>query len=305
MPARFLGPGLAAPWRADVGGGGRRADVVVANGACNCCPWPRIAAGSRGARAAHHPRVGQGEQAGVPACAPRCARVPAADRRGWRSGGRWPVSVSGRRGGVRRAYGVGRPLPAVSAAGAAAGSGAGPPTASRCGSFGRAARGREGPVARRAGGRAAARDASPSLDVYGRGRCARRWRRCAAERPWVTLHGARPWPEVLAAQERAHVCLSTSIWDNVQVAVLEALARGVPVVSTRVGDAPRYYRVASLAGFCVERRRRGAERRAGPAGGTTRRSDERSPRTGISSSRPRDAPRILMELIADACRRAR
>ena len=48
------------------------------------------------------------------------------------------------------------------------------------------------------------------------------------------------------------MCLSTSVWDNVQVAVLESLARGVPVVSTRVGDALRYYLTASLARWCVE-----------------------------------------------------
>ena len=83
------------------------------------------------------------------------------------------------------------------------------------------------------------------------GRCESELAPAQRARPWLTLHGSRPWPEVLAAQERAHACLSTSRWDNVQVAVLEALARGVPVISTRVGDAPRYYAHPGLERFCV------------------------------------------------------
>ena len=90
------------------------------------------------------------------------------------------------------------------------------------------------------------------LDVYGDGPLRPELAALAAGRPWLVLHGERPWPEILEAQERAHVCLSTSVWDNVQVAVLEALARGIPVVSTRVGDAPRYYGDGELAACCVE-----------------------------------------------------
>ena len=33
--------------------------------------------------------------------------------------------------------------------------------------------------------------------------------------------------------------------------MLEALSRGIPVVSTRVGDASRYYLSGSLGRFCV------------------------------------------------------
>jgi glycosyltransferase involved in cell wall biosynthesis len=89
------------------------------------------------------------------------------------------------------------------------------------------------------------------LEVYGDGRLRARLEALAQTRPWLVLHGARPRAEVLAAQERAHVLLSTSVWDNAQVALLEALARGVPAVSTRVGDAPRYLHEPSLAPFCV------------------------------------------------------
>jgi glycosyltransferase involved in cell wall biosynthesis len=39
--------------------------------------------------------------------------------------------------------------------------------------------------------------------------------------------------------------------DNVQVTVLEALSRGIPTVSTRVGDAPSYYLSSSLRRLCV------------------------------------------------------
>ena len=33
--------------------------------------------------------------------------------------------------------------------------------------------------------------------------------------------------------------------------MLEALSRGIPVVSTGVGDAPRYYATGQLGRFCV------------------------------------------------------
>jgi glycosyltransferase involved in cell wall biosynthesis len=98
------------------------------------------------------------------------------------------------------------------------------------------------------------------------------------------------------------MCLSTSSWDNVQVAVLEALARGVPVVSTRVGDAPRYYPLAELDRFCVPPGDPAALAAAmaelGAAYGRHRRAFEEN---GARLRRVhRDAPRILMELIADA-----
>jgi glycosyltransferase involved in cell wall biosynthesis len=64
------------------------------------------------------------------------------------------------------------------------------------------------------------------------------------------VRGARTWEEIQQAQGTAHVCLSTSLRDATQIAVLEPLARGIPVVSTRVGDAPGYY-ARGLRSFCV------------------------------------------------------
>jgi glycosyltransferase involved in cell wall biosynthesis len=144
------------------------------------------------------------------------------------------------------------------------------------------------------------RDAT--LDVYGSGPLQDELARLRAARPWLTLHGSRPWAEILAAQEHAHTCLSTSSWDNVQVAVLEALARGVPVVSTRVGDAPRYYPLAALGRFCVPPGDPDAlagamaELAAGYEG-HRRAFEENGARLRTVHH---DAPRILMELIADA-----
>jgi glycosyltransferase involved in cell wall biosynthesis len=94
-----------------------------------------------------------------------------------------------------------------------------------------------------------ARDAT--LDVYGEGLLRDELEELALSRPWLTLHGPRTWEEVLAIQSRAHVCLSSSSRDAVQVATLEALCRGIPVVSTRVGDAPDYYLAPALERFCV------------------------------------------------------
>ena len=141
-----------------------------------------------------------------------------------------------------------------------------------------------------------------TLDVYGNGPLRPSMEALAATRPWLTLHGTRPWAEVMAAQERAHACLSTSVWDNVQVAVLEALARGVPVVSTRVGDALRYYLTASLARWCVEP---GDSEAAGHALDELAASyDEQRQAFAANGeqllARHSDAPRVLMELIAFA-----
>jgi glycosyltransferase involved in cell wall biosynthesis len=58
------------------------------------------------------------------------------------------------------------------------------------------------------------------------------------------------------------VCLSTSLRDATQIAILEPLARGIPVVSTRVGDAPAYYTAPSLERFCVDPRDTRAAARA-------------------------------------------
>ncbi len=97
-----------------------------------------------------------------------------------------------------------------------------------------------------------------TLEIYGEGFLRTALDELARSRPWLALHGAQPWSEILRLQTEAHVCLSTSVRDNVQVATLEALSRGIPVVATRVGDAPGYYLDSSLARFCVPPRESGA-----------------------------------------------
>jgi glycosyltransferase involved in cell wall biosynthesis len=89
------------------------------------------------------------------------------------------------------------------------------------------------------------------LDVFGDGPLRSQLDALARERPWLRMHGARSWEEVQLRQADSHVCLSTSVADNVQVAVLEALSRGIPTISTRVGDAPSYYTAGSLEHLCV------------------------------------------------------
>jgi len=91
-----------------------------------------------------------------------------------------------------------------------------------------------------------------TLHVYGEGILAPELARLGRGRPWLVLHGSRSWTRVQDAQGTAHVCLSTSLRDATQVAILEPLARGIPVVSTRVGDAPAHYVSPSLSPFCVE-----------------------------------------------------
>jgi glycosyltransferase involved in cell wall biosynthesis len=94
-------------------------------------------------------------------------------------------------------------------------------------------------------------DRPATLDLYGRGILSSELAGLARSRPWLRLHGARGWDEIQEVQAAAHLCLSTSAADNVQVAVLEALSRGIPVVTTRVGDARRYYLSGLLSRFCV------------------------------------------------------
>jgi glycosyltransferase involved in cell wall biosynthesis len=90
------------------------------------------------------------------------------------------------------------------------------------------------------------------LDVFGDGPLRAALEELASKRRWLTAHGAHSWKDVQERQGASHVCLATSVADNVQVAVLEALCRGIPTVSTHVGDAPVYYAVPSLEHLCVE-----------------------------------------------------
>lgn len=95
------------------------------------------------------------------------------------------------------------------------------------------------------------RGRSAELHVCGEGPLRRRLELLAGERSWLHLHGALSWQSAQDLQAGAHVCLSTSAADNVQVAVLEALSRGIPTVATRVGDARSYYGLPSLGDLCV------------------------------------------------------
>lgn len=97
-------------------------------------------------------------------------------------------------------------------------------------------------------------DRPATLDIYGEGVLRPALDRLASRRPWLSVRGERSWAEIHAVQAGAHVCLSTSARDNVQVVLLEALSRGIPVVSTQVGDAPDYYVVPILERFCVPAR---------------------------------------------------
>jgi glycosyltransferase involved in cell wall biosynthesis len=90
-----------------------------------------------------------------------------------------------------------------------------------------------------------------TLELYGDGRLRGELEELARHRPWLAIRGARTWLEIQEIQERAHVCLSTSLGDAVNVSILEPLCRGVPVVATRVGDAESYYIDPSLGRFCV------------------------------------------------------
>jgi len=94
------------------------------------------------------------------------------------------------------------------------------------------------------------RDAT--LHVYGTGILSEELERLARDRPWLVVGGPLSWSEAQDAQEAGHICLSTSLRDATQVAILEPLARGIPVVSTSVGDAPAHYARTSLRAFCVE-----------------------------------------------------
>jgi 1,2-diacylglycerol 3-alpha-glucosyltransferase len=93
-----------------------------------------------------------------------------------------------------------------------------------------------------------------TLEVYGSGVLRHELERLASTRPWLSVQGERGWEEIHALQARAHVCLSTSARDNVQVGLLEALSRGIPAVSTQVGDAGDYYAAPALERFCVAAR---------------------------------------------------
>jgi glycosyltransferase involved in cell wall biosynthesis len=96
------------------------------------------------------------------------------------------------------------------------------------------------------------RSRDATLEFYGDGILANALERLARDRPWVSVRGSRSWAQIQEVQGAAHLCLSTSLRDATQIGILEPLSRGIPVVSTRVGDAPRHYVAPALRRFCVE-----------------------------------------------------
>jgi glycosyltransferase involved in cell wall biosynthesis len=91
-----------------------------------------------------------------------------------------------------------------------------------------------------------------TLHIYGTGVLGSELDRLARDRPWLVVGGPLSWSDAQDAQAAGHLCLSTSLRDATQVAILEPLARGIPVVSTRVGDALAHYARVSLRPCCVE-----------------------------------------------------
>lgn len=265
VPARFVGGsgwplpvgGLRTLWE-EVG----RADAVAANGSLHVLPALAVLAARRRRVPALLIVHGSGQALPTGSRAFRALRTGYQRTLG-RLAARRALTVSVSQAGVAgtlRTYGVRArhmpyPLPELPAAAPVAGPGQEEPL--RVAWIGRLSPEKDPELAVAAVDRL--RERRPAvLDMYGEGRLRERLEPLAASRPWLTLHGSRPWPEVLAAQERAHAVLSTSVWDNAQVALLEALARGVPAVSTDVGDARRYLTDPSLGRFCVPPRDAGA-----------------------------------------------
>lgn len=309
VPARFLGPGEwplpVAGWRTirrEVAG----ADAVVANVALH----PLSVAAVAVARRQGVPRLlivhgsGQPRRHGSPVVlALRAAFMRGVTAPAMRQCLPVSVSVAGVEG-AERAYGVRvryLPYPLAELPVAAPRTGPGAGEALRLVWVGRLAPEKDPLLAVQALDLLRDRREA-TLDVYGSGPLQRELARLGETRPWLTLHGSRPWPEVLSAQEHAHACLSTSRWDNVQVAVLEALARGVPVISTRVGDAPRYYSPPGLERFCVPAGDPSALAEATAAVAVGYDDHRRAFAENGTRLRAvhRESPRILMELIADA-----
>jgi glycosyltransferase involved in cell wall biosynthesis len=259
VPTRYVGP---SGWPVPVGGWRTlwdevgRADAVIANGTLHVLPTLSVLA----ARRRRVPALFVVHGSGAPL--PHGSAAFRAVRRGFQRGVaraavRSAVAVSVSHAGVegvRLRYGVHAhhlpyPLPELPPAPPVPAPAAGDPL--RVAWIGRLSPEKDPERAVAAVERL--RDRRPAvLEMFGDGRLRGRIDALAASRPWLTVHGSRPWPEVLAAQAAAHAVLATSVWDNAQVALLETLARGVPAVTTRVGDAPRYLIEPSLAPFCVD-----------------------------------------------------
>src|SRR5262245_6329539 len=120
-----------------------------------------------------------------------------------------------------------------------------------------------------------------TLDVYGSGPLLAEFEELARDRPWLTVRGPRSWAEIQQVQGAAHVCLSTSLRDATQMAVLEPLARGVP--------GSRWYQPESGTRSATTRAAggRSASSRAIPRPRRKRFSRSRPPTAAIASASPR------------------
>ena len=78
------------------------------------------------------------------------------------------------------------------------------------------------------------------LDMYGDGVLYPELAELARDRPWLVLHGGRTWQEIQDRQAAADFCFSSSKNEATCLAMLEPLARGIPVVTTAVGDIGRH-----------------------------------------------------------------
>lgn len=84
--------------------------------------------------------------------------------------------------------------------------------------------------------------------------CTRRLRRSIAALGWqerVTWHGVLPQAELARLLHRAQVFLCASHYEAYGMALAEAVAAGLPVIATRVGEAERLVR-RGIDGYLVE-----------------------------------------------------
>jgi glycosyltransferase involved in cell wall biosynthesis len=313
VPTRFLG---ASAWPLPVGGWRTlwhevgQADVVVANNARHVLPALAVLVARARGRAAVLIVHGSGEGAYAGS---RLARVVRAGFQ--RTLGRWAVRLSHPASvslagvdGVRRLYGAQAsyvPYP-VRALSEPPPLGLRPEEPMRVAWVGRLFPEKD-PLAAVSAVEVLRHEREATLEVCGDGPLRPALERLARERPWLLLRGSRGWDEAQAIQGNAHVCLATSVADNVQVAVLEALCRSIPTVSTRVGDAPSYYLRASLANLCVHPRDADAAGRALLAIASSYDEHRREFAENAGALRARHAAvgEALARLLADAVHRGR
>lgn len=79
-----------------------------------------------------------------------------------------------------------------------------------------------------------------TLDIYGAGHAATRLRQLARELgvPGVTFHGAVPHSRMAAVYRDGGILVNSSRVDNTPHVLIEAMAAGIPIVSTAAGGIP-------------------------------------------------------------------